>query len=173
MVQVLQIIFNYEHCWGSTGCIYRVKSFNHLERTCLFGSTHSLVFIWLDKKRINCLLNKKTPSLNSAALLWPPLNRLYFFLALVLTICSLVDMLLLQHHNIWFETSGAVHTQHGGDWDAQRSLRVPRGKPHRTAGGAPASSREANQPGHQVRKCKHKTCTHTHGRAHRCVSLHR
>lgn len=68
---------------------------------------------------------------------------------------------LLQHDNIWSGPSGAVHTQLGGDWDAQRSVRVPRGKPHRAAGGAPASSREANQPGHQVRKHKHKTCTRT------------
>lgn len=79
------------------------------------------------------------------------------------------DMLLWQHDNIWRDPTGVVHTQHGGDWDAQRSIRVPRGKPHRAAGGAPASSREANQPGHQVRKRKHTTCTPTRTDAAVCT----
>lgn len=97
-----------------------------------------------------------------AALLWPWIEQGVFFWASVLIIHSLVDMLLLRHDNVWCDPPGAVHTQHDGDGDAQRSVRVPRGKPHRAAGGAPPSSREADQPGHQVRKRKHETCTRTH-----------
>lgn len=43
---------------------------------------------------------------------------------------------------------GAVHSQHGREWHAKRSLRVPRGESHWTAGRATTPPRETDQPGH-------------------------
>lgn len=43
---------------------------------------------------------------------------------------------------------GAVHAQHGGERDAQCAVRVPRGQPHRAAGGAAAPPGEADQSGY-------------------------
>lgn len=61
---------------------------------------------------------------------------------------------------------GAVHTQHGWERDAKRSLWVPRGQSHWAAGGATAPPGETNQPGHQVRTCKHSTAQHSRAHTH-------
>lgn len=45
---------------------------------------------------------------------------------------------------------GAVLPHSGREWDAQRSLWISRGQPHRTAGGETSSPRAADQPGCQV-----------------------